>query len=159
MLPDEGLKAMAEKEGVVGIETAGWGHRTEKHPEDGLDGFMEQVVHCVETLGVDHVAIGPDTMYGDHTALYKAGYENRKKGGTGTYSRPSFKWDEEKEGVIKHDAQKQAFEDPDFYVKGLENPSDFVNIVKWLVKNGYSDKEIIKIIGGNTLRVLEKVWP
>jgi len=27
-----------------------------------------------------------------------------------------------------------------------------------LVKHGYSDKEIEKVIGENTLRVLKKVW-
>ncbi len=41
------------------------------------------------------------------------------------------------------------------YVEGLENPSDFPNIVRWLVKHGYSDSEIVKIIGGNGLRLLK----
>lgn len=44
------------------------------------------------------------------------------------------------------------------YVRGLENPSEFPNIVRWLVKHGYSDDEITKAIGGNTLRVLKQVW-
>jgi len=44
------------------------------------------------------------------------------------------------------------------YVKGLENPSDFPNIVRWLVKHGYSDPEIAKIIGGNGLRLLKAAW-
>ena len=37
---------------------------------------------------------------------------------------------------------------------GLENIGEFPNIVRWLVKHGYSDDEIAKAIGGNTLRVL-----
>ena len=44
------------------------------------------------------------------------------------------------------------------YVVGVENPGDFPNIVRWLVKHGYSDEEIAKAIGGNTLRVLEQAW-
>jgi microsomal dipeptidase-like Zn-dependent dipeptidase len=45
------------------------------------------------------------------------------------------------------------------YVKGLENPTEAIpNVVRWMVKNGYSDAEIAKIIGQNALRVLEKVW-
>ncbi len=44
------------------------------------------------------------------------------------------------------------------YVAGLENPSDFPNVVRWLVKHGYSDSEIAKIIGGNGMRLLSAVW-
>ena len=44
------------------------------------------------------------------------------------------------------------------YVRGMENPNDFVNIPRWMIKNSYSDIEIKKIIGLNALRLLEKVW-
>jgi membrane dipeptidase len=45
------------------------------------------------------------------------------------------------------------------YVKGLENPTEaWNNIPRWLVKNGYSDEEIGKVLGGNVIRVLETVW-
>ena len=45
------------------------------------------------------------------------------------------------------------------YVAGIENPTEaFPNIVRWLVKHGYSDDDIAKVIGGNAMRVLDKVW-
>ena len=40
----------------------------------------------------------------------------------------------------------------------MGNPNDFVNIPRRLIKNGYSDIEIKKIIELNALRLLEKVW-
>jgi membrane dipeptidase len=43
-------------------------------------------------------------------------------------------------------------------VDGLENPADFPNIIRWLVKQGYADEAIAKVIGGNVLRVLRQVW-
>ena len=44
-------------------------------------------------------------------------------------------------------------------MKGLENPTEAIhNVVRWIVKNGYSDDEIAKIIGKNALRILERVW-
>ena len=44
-------------------------------------------------------------------------------------------------------------------IAGLENPTEvFWNITGWLVKNGYSDSEIQKVLGGNILRVLDEVW-
>jgi membrane dipeptidase len=45
------------------------------------------------------------------------------------------------------------------YVKGLESPSDFTNIIRGLVRDGYSDDEIAKVMGLNGLRVIEANWP
>jgi membrane dipeptidase len=45
------------------------------------------------------------------------------------------------------------------YVEGLENPTEgSFNIVRWLVKNRYSDEEIEKVMGGNALRVMADAW-
>jgi len=44
-------------------------------------------------------------------------------------------------------------------VKGLENPTESSNnIVRNLVKLGYSDEDTAKIIGGTVLRVLREIW-
>jgi membrane dipeptidase len=45
-------------------------------------------------------------------------------------------------------------------VEGLENPTEGSrNIVRWLVRAGYPDEDIGKVMGGNALRVLRAVWP
>ena len=45
------------------------------------------------------------------------------------------------------------------YVKGLENPAEVMpNVIRWLVKHGYSDQDIAKIAGLNVLRVLKETW-
>ena len=44
------------------------------------------------------------------------------------------------------------------YVEGLENISEFPNVVRWLVAHGYSDEDIRAAIGGNTLRALRDAW-
>ena len=45
------------------------------------------------------------------------------------------------------------------YVRGIENPTEGShNIVRWLVKEGYSDEDLVKVMGGNIVRVLEQVW-
>lgn len=42
---------------------------------------------------------------------------------------------------------------------GIENPTEAShNILRYLIKAGYSDKDIEKVMGGNTLRVLKEVW-
>ena len=45
------------------------------------------------------------------------------------------------------------------FVKGLENPTEAMwNILRWLVKHGYSDEDIQKVLGKNAMRVLKQVW-
>ena len=52
----------------------------------------------------------------------------------------------------------KAFEEVNS-VQGLENPTETSkNIIRWLVKENYSDEEIAKVLGGNILRVLRQVW-
>ena len=97
-------------------------------------------------MGIDHVGCGPDTLYGDHVGLYKLYDDRMTKDGMGHYSRPKQQEDLEVTELPTH-------------VRGLENPTEAVrNVIRWLVKNGYSDEDIAKIAGKNALRVLEKVW-
>lgn len=143
---DNVLNALAESGGLLGVGGAGRGLRTRKHPIGSIDSYMECVEYCIELMGIDHVGCGPDTLYGAHQDLYEVWFPLRK----GHYSRQGMKADEE--FPVPGD-----LEDPG-YVRGLENPNDFVNIARWMIKNGYSDEEIKKIIGGNALKLLEKVW-
>ncbi len=43
--------------------------------------------------------------------------------------------------------------------EGMENPSECLqNVCRWMIKHGYSDVEIQKIIGLNGLKLAGKVW-
>ncbi len=60
-------------------------------------------------------------------------------------------------------ASAKASTNPPFekveYVSGLENPTEgSQNIIRWLVKHGYTDEDIAKAMGGNALRLLTEVW-
>lgn len=137
MKPDEVLRACAETGGVLGFEAAPHTTLSEAHPEHSLESVMDHFTYCVDLIGIDHVAFGPDTLFGDHVALHDIFAANL--------------------GV------HQAHGGPDYpkmpYVAGLENPTEcFHNIVGWLVKNGYSDEDIIKVTGGNVVRALEQIW-
>jgi membrane dipeptidase len=137
MKPDTVLKAMAAKGGVIGIEAAPHTTLTKKHPNHSIEGFMEHFEYCVGLIGIDHVAFGPDTLFGDHVGLHH-------------YFA--------KQLSIKSAHGAQAFEEVKF-VDGIENPAEaFPNIVRWLVKHDYSDGDIAKAIGGNVMRVLEEAW-
>ena len=143
---DEVLHAFAEHDGLIGVGGAGRGLSTEKNPVGSIESYMECVEYCIDLMGIDHVGCGPDTLYGHHQGLYKHWFARK----LGHYSRP---------GSNPHPRRElpPGAVDPG-YVKGLENPNEFVNIARWMIKNGYSDPEIAKIIGLNALKMLEKVW-
>jgi membrane dipeptidase len=43
------------------------------------------------------------------------------------------------------------------YMEGIENPSEWKNITRGLVKRGYPRPDIEKLIGGNALRIVQQV--
>ena len=137
MKPDEVLKAMAERRGVIGIEAAPHTTLTEKHNQHSIEGYMEHFEYCVDLLGIDHVGFGPDTLFGDHVGLHH--YFAKQLSIAAAKSGPEFKEVE--------------------FVDGIENPAEAMpNIVRWLVKHGYTDTDISKAIGGNAMRLLKEVW-
>jgi len=134
---DETIKACAAKGGVIGIEAAPHTTITKNNPRHSLESFMEHFEYCVDLVGIDHVAFGPDLLFGDHVALHDTLSEALSIGesrGTAEYPKVEF-------------------------VDGLENPAEsFPNIIRWLVTHGYSDEDIAKAVGGNIMRVLKEVW-
>ncbi|PXY17640.1 dipeptidase [Prauserella flavalba] len=137
MKPDDVIIACAERGGVIGIEAAPHTTMSPNHPAHNLDAFMEHFTYCVELVGIDHVAFGPDTLFGDHVGLHDT--------------------------FAKHLSISAAHDGPEFtkveYVDGIENlAEEFHHITGWLVAHDYSDDEIAKVLGGNILRVLDQVW-
>ena len=42
---------------------------------------------------------------------------------------------------------------------GLENPTEGShNIIRWLVRHGYTDEDVRKVMGQNALRVMAEAW-
>ncbi|MCR2783215.1 MULTISPECIES: dipeptidase [unclassified Microbacterium] len=137
MKPDDVIVACAERGGVIGIEAAPHTTLSAEHPEHSLESVMDHFRYCVDLVGIDHVAFGPDTNFGDHVGLHD--------------SFSGHLTIQQAHGHVEHPRVP--------YVAGMENPAEnFTNIVGWLVKNGYSDEDIRKVIGTNVLRVLREVW-
>ncbi|WP_328345384.1 dipeptidase [Micromonospora sp. NBC_00421] len=136
MKPDEVIRACAERGGVIGIEAAPHTTLSAAHPHHSIESVMDHFTYCVDLVGIDHVTFGPDTMFGDHVGVHN------------TYA-----------ANYAHDAGNRPEHPRVEYVSGVENPGEaFGTIVGWLVSHDYSDDEIAKVIGGNTMRVLEQVW-
>ena len=138
---DDVLEAVAAKGGVIGIECAPHTTLTKNNRVHNLAAFMEHFEYVRALVGIDHVGFGPDTVYGDHVGLHHA------------YSASLSLKDSKGAGKPGQEYEEVA------YVEGLENPTEGShNIIRWLVKHGYSDEDIQKVMGGNALRVMAEAW-
>jgi membrane dipeptidase len=136
MKPDDVLRAVAGTGGVIGMSAAPHTTLSATHPRHSIESVMDHFRYCVDLVGLDHVAFGPDTLYGDHVQLHK---------------------------IFAHLLSLAASRGPSFdpvgYVDGLENPTEnFGNICGWLVRHGFDDASIRAVLGGNVYRVLQSVW-
>jgi membrane dipeptidase len=136
MKPDEVLRAVAATGGVIGMSAAPHTTLSHEHSRHTIESVMDHFRYCAELVGIEHVAFGPDTLYGDHVGLHR---------------------------VFAHLLSLAALRGPAFepvaYVDGLENPTEnFANICDWLVAHGFSDDEIRAVLGGNIYRALQATW-
>ena len=131
--PDHVLEAVADTGGLIGIQAAPHNTSSPDHSRHSVDSVMDHFEYVVDLVGIDHVTFGPDTMYGDHVALHR--YFGKDLG-------------------MYPDWVETGIDN----VQGMDNPTEaWTNIYRWLVKAGYSDEEIAKVTGENTLRVLDEV--
>lgn len=137
-LSDERLRAIGKNGGVVGMEIV----KTELvrgSQETGelvtFDNVIDHIDHIVKVAGIDHVGLGLDydnfpLVRNVHRAMcpFPGSIE-------GFYT-----------GIPKGD---HMTEDPNDVSEGYV-------IAEYLVNRGYSDEDILKILGGNLMRVLEE---
>ncbi len=142
LAPDDVIRAVAGKGGVIGIEAAPHTTVSPRHRRHGIESFMDHFEYVKDLVGIDHVAFGPDTLYGDHVGLHKVYAEALSIDETQDAGRGE---------VPEHI--------PVEYVRGIENPTEgSKNILRWLVKEGYGDEDIARVMGENIVRVLKEVW-
>jgi membrane dipeptidase len=138
MKTDDLLRAVAATGGVFGMSAAPHTTLSRQHPAHSIESVMDHFTHCADVAGIEHVAFGPDTLYGDHVGLHRV------------FAKLL--------GLGERAASGPAFEHVP-YVAGLESPTEnFRNIVGWLVKHGYTDADIRAVLGGNIMRALRQTW-
>ena len=129
---DEQLRAIAEKGGLVGISAIP--NQLSSEPEQGIEDMLNHIDYVVKLVGVDHVAIGLDNIFGDQVAGHRQMAASKSV-----------------------DLKRAGITLAADFMYGIESPLEWRNIVRGLVSRGYSDEEIEKIIGGNALRIIEEV--
>ena len=132
---DEMLSRLIEKGGVIGANA--FPAFLPNTFESTLAEFVDAIDDLVTRVGVDHVAIGTDY----------------------TQDQPAdfFDWLFSQQGT-QYRERTQTYPDPLVHPKGMETPDDFSNIALELLSRGYQEADIVKILGGNWLRLFQEVW-
>ena len=92
-----------------------------------IDDWLEHLDHVVEVAGIDHVGIGPDH------------FEDHSWGAPGWMEGHYL-------GLRDH-----------YHLRGCEDITEFPALTEAMLKHGYSDQDILKILGENHLRLYKQV--
>ena len=132
-ITDERLKALAGTGGLLGVSVYDLAmisrERIERGERPTVDDFVNHVEYIIEKVGIDHVAMGSD-HFPDH----------------GFYPLPG--WCEGTVYIGERDS---------YYIEGLKEDSGFGLLTEGLVKRGYNEEEIRKIMGGNLMRIYKEI--
>lgn len=139
-LTDQQIKAIAEKGGVVGLTV--WAPLiSSKNEKPTIDELMRHVDHIVDLVGIDHVGFGLDL---------DDGVEEEKNQDAQALLADIFNPPGYIEGVYYGGAAPQR-------MPGAHSISVMPLFKEALIKRGYSEMDVNKILGNNFLRVFRKV--
>lgn len=142
---DDQIRACAAKGGVIGL--APWGPLVFKRgwtQRPTVDDFMEHIDYVAQLLGsTDNIGIGTDMSLGtypdhEHDPWGEPEYPDVAT----TYGR-----------YVTADVRS-----PLRAVAGFSNYTEVLNLVDRLLRRGYVERDVHKILGDNALRVFEQVW-
>ncbi len=131
--PDDLIKALAEKGGVIGVLCWSPVCEIKKGVRPGVDDFIAHLQHIVKIAGIDHVGLGLDLTPGwlkSEFNIFKSKYPEL----VGYYT----------------------FENRS--ASGIEDHMGIINITRGLMAYGYSESEIKKVLGENWLKLLRTIW-
>jgi membrane dipeptidase len=131
-LEDDAIRAVRDVGGIIGVVAWDTICRTRPDTPSTMEDFFAHLEYLVEMAGVDHVGIGTDLNENFRALPIPSGFELQYGGGAAAPPAPG--------------------------VQGFEWVQEFRNVTREMVRRGYSDENITKILGGNFMRVAKEVW-
>ncbi|MBL8699989.1 MAG: dipeptidase [Alphaproteobacteria bacterium] len=136
---DEVIRKVADSGGLVGL--VGFPAFVGPGPAPSLDALLAHADHIVKVAGHDHIGLGIDHYQGQH--------------GLSTPEQAKALYDQ----LVASGAWSDAYPPPPWhYAQGIDLPEKLPNLTRALVKRGWKDDHIRKLLGGNWVRVFRDVW-
>lgn len=133
-LTDDGLRALADCGGVVGITAYSPFCETTPGVRPKLDDYIDHVAYVADLVGVDHVGIGSDFFEGESNIRFERFFRTRYPELIRNYVLDTV------------------------YVDGFSKVDHLPKLTAGLLRRGFAPAEVKKILGGNFLRVFDQVW-
>lgn len=138
---NELIQCLAAKGGIIGIAAISrYVSETGNTQGTTLADIVDQVDSVVSLVGVDHVGFGLDITEG----MTEAAFHRRLSRGV-LSGLPELRGSGE-----------VSFEN--YYPVGLRSACSMPRLTDALLRRGYGDADVLKILGGNWLRVFDTVW-
>jgi len=136
---DEAIRKMAKSGGVMGIAMIRFMVRASEPVT--IEHVLDHVDYVAKLAGLEHVGIGSDLdVVGNPNAVNGGGFDPRTQP---NFSR--YQYHEDGDGAIN--------------IRGLNHPKRVFDLTEGLIRRGYTDAQIVQILGGNAIRVLGTIWP
>jgi membrane dipeptidase len=133
-LADDVLKHLAGGRGAVGITAYSPFCEAKPGVRPTIKEVVDHIAYVADLVGVDHVGVGSDFFEGESLVRFEHLFRVRYP------------------DVIRH------YTIDTVYTEGFDGVACWPRLTEALVARGFSDDEILKILGGNFLRVFEEVW-
>jgi len=130
---DEAIRKLAAKGGVMGI--AGVRNFVRDREPTTIEHIVDHIDHVVRLVGIEHVGVGSDSDLWGYDDMSPEEIKMAK-----SFYNSSYKFRDKLD------------------TDGFDDPLRFYNLTEALVRRGYSDDNIVAILGGNFRRLLEQVW-
>ena len=129
---DEQLRFIVERGGFVGVTM--FPPFLKRGTAATVDDYVEAMEHVINVCGEDHVGFGTDFTQG--------------------YGREFFDWITQDKGYARKLTEFGDVINP----LGIRTIGEFPNLTAAMVKRGWSETRIRKVIGENWVRLLGEVW-
>ncbi|MEO9338339.1 dipeptidase [Mesorhizobium sp. SB112] len=129
---DNELRYIVEKGGFVGVTM--FPPFLQKGTQSNIDDYVHAIDYVINLVGDDSVGIGTDFTQG--------------------YGDDFFKWITHDKGFGRKLTEFGEIKNPD----GIRRISDFPNLAEAMMRAGWKQTKIEKVLGANWLNFLEKSW-
>lgn len=131
---DEMLAALAKNGGVIGLTAIAQFNQPKRGVIPTVDNLVDHVQYIADKFGIDHVGIGTD--FGDF--------------GVSEVRHVDF--------ARMYPEMEGDFHYHNSFTKGFESVDDYGNLASALVRRGFDDEDILKVLGQNFQRVFAANW-
>ena len=132
---DDALKLIAEGGGVIGANA--FPSFFPRGFDTTVSDYVDAIEDLVERVGIDHVGLGTDYTQDQPKEFFDWIFSQQ-----GTKARPD----------------PLVFPDPALHPVGMETPDKLSSVARELASRGYDAESIGKVLGGNWLRLFQRVW-